>query len=66
MKRMEEIDVTATPLHHRSDTNSVFEASRCELPNMDEWYSKFVHIPCGWWVDDASREKIVETIKKGW
>jgi len=65
-RMMEDIGVTASPLHHRSDTHSVFAASRCDLPNMDDWYSKFVHIPCGWWVDDETREKIVDAIKKGW
>ncbi len=63
---MESIGVVASPLHHRTDTHSVFAASRCELPNMDEWYGKFVHIPCGWWVDEEAREKIADTIKKGW
>ena len=66
MKMMEGIGVTASPLHHRSDTHSVFAESKCELPQMDDWYSKFVHIPCGWWVDEESREMIVDCIKKGW
>lgn len=65
-RMMEEHGIMATQLHHRSDTHSVFAKSRCELPNMDEWYSHFVHIPCGWWVDDEAREKIVEVIRKGW
>lgn len=66
IKLMESIGVTASPLHHRSDTHSVFSDSKCDLPNMDEWYSKYVHIPCGWWVDEETRAKIVQTIKKGW
>ncbi len=66
MKMMEEKGITATPLHHRSDTHSVFAASKCELPNMDYWYSSFVHIPCGWWVDEEAREMIVDSIKRGW
>lgn len=66
IKLMKSIGVTASPLHHRSDTHSVFADSKCELPNMEEWYSKYVHVPCGWWVDGETREKIVSTIKKGW
>ncbi len=66
IKMMEENGITASPLHHRSDTHSVFAESRCELPNMEKWYSEFVHIPCGWWVDEEVREKIVSAIKKGW
>ncbi len=66
IKMMTENGITASPLHHRSDTHSVFAESKCDLPNMEEWYSKFVHIPCGWWVDDNIRNKIVEVIKRGW
>lgn len=66
IKLMESVDITASPLHHRSDTHSVFAVSKCDLPNMEEWYSHFVHIPCGWWVDVETRERIVDTIKKGW
>lgn len=58
--------IMASQLHHRSDTHTVFANSRDDLPNMDKWYQSFVHIPCGWWVDDDMREKIVNTIKKGW
>lgn len=60
------IGVDASPLHHRSDTHSIFTASKCELPHMEEWYNNFVHIPCGWWVDEEARNKIVEAVKKGW
>lgn len=65
-RMMKKIGVTASPLHHRSDTHSVFEDSKCELPNMDEWYKSYVHIPCGWWVDKETRERIVDVVKKGW
>lgn len=66
MKMMEAAGIMATPLHHRSDTHTIFAESKRELPNMEKWYNSFVHIPCGWWVDEETRCKIVETIKKGW
>ena len=66
IKMMEANGVMASPLHHRSDTHSIFQTSKRNLPNMDKWYKEFVHIPCGWWVGDEERERIVETIKKGW
>lgn len=65
-KMMEGKGIMASPLHHRSDTHSVFASSRCELPQLEEWYKSFVHIPCGWWVDKETREKVVEAVKKGW
>ena len=63
---MESNGVTASPLHHRSDTHSIFKESRRELPGMEEWYESFVHIPCGWWLREEERSRIVELIKKGW
>lgn len=66
IKMMELNGVLASPLHHRTDTHSVFNESKCELPNMNKFYSEFVHIPCGWWVTEADREMIVNAIKQGW
>lgn len=66
IKMMESSGVTASPLHHRSDTHSIFKESRRDLPNMEEWYNSFVHIPCGWWVGEEERNRIIELIKKGW
>lgn len=66
IRMMEAAGITASPLHHRSDTHSIFADSRRELPGMEEWYANFVHIPCGWWVTDEDRERIVSLIKQGW
>lgn len=65
-KMMEEKGIAATPFHHRNDTHSFLDYAKCQLPNMDKWYSSFVHIPCGWWLSKEDREYIVETIKRGW
>lgn len=66
MKMMESEGIMASPLHHRSDTHSIFKDSKRELPDMEKWYNSFVHIPCGWWVSTEDRERIVDVIKKGW
>ena len=66
IKAMESAGILASPLHHRSDTHSIFKESKRELPNMDRWYREFVHIPCGWWITEEVRTQIVEAIKKGW
>ena len=66
IRMMTDAGITASQLHHRSDTHSVFAESKCELPGLDEFYDNFVHIPCGWWVDDAERGRIADCIKKGW
>lgn len=65
-KKLEEAGITASQLHHRSDTHSIFAESKRGLPNMEYWDKHFVHIPCGWWVSNEDRERIVEVIKHGW
>lgn len=65
-RMMESNGILASQLHHRSDTHSIFKESHRELPQMEEWYKSFVHIPCGWWVDDETRQKIGDTIRNGW
>ena len=53
-------------VHRRNDLHSVFAQSRCELPGLDQFCGRMLHIPCGWWLDTADRERIVDVIKKGW
>lgn len=52
--------------HRRNDWHSVFSESKCELPGLDAFYSRMLHIPCGWWLSAADRERIVDVIRSGW
>jgi len=52
--------------HRRNDLHSVFAESRRDLPGLDGFYARMLHIPCGWWVGDAEREHIAETLRRGW
>ncbi len=52
--------------HRRNDLHSVFASSRCDLPGLDAFYSRMLHIPCGWWVTDEIRQRMVDVIKGGW
>ena len=58
--------IESSQLHKRNDLHTVFAASRCELPGLDEFYRNMVHIPCGWWIDAARRDYIVDVIRRGW
>jgi dTDP-4-amino-4,6-dideoxygalactose transaminase len=66
IKMMGENGVTASELHFRNDRHSIFAESKTALPQLDEFYKKMVHIPCGWWLGKEDRHKIVEQIKRGW
>lgn len=52
--------------HKRNDLHSVFASSRRELPGLDSFYPRMLHIPCGWWVSNEDREFIADTIRRGW
>ena len=64
VKMLESNEIMASPLHHRNDTHSLFSTSRRILPGLEDFYGKLVHIPCGWWVTEKDRLKIVDCIKK--
>ena len=65
-RRLTEHGIGNSQAHRRNDLHSVFVASRRELPGLDSFYSRMLHIPCGWWVSDEDREFIVDTIRRGW
>jgi len=66
MRRLTGCGIATSLAHRRNDLHSVFAESRCELPGLDAFFSRMVHIPCGWWVGDADREFIAATIREGW
>lgn len=65
-RRLAEAGIAASTVHKRNDHHSVFAASRAPLPGLDSFAARMLHLPCGWWVDDAARSRIVDTIRRGW
>ena len=65
-RRLTELGIGNSLAHKRNDRHSVFAASRCELPGLDRFYDSMLHIPCGWWVGDAERERIAGALRQGW
>lgn len=66
IKKLSENGIMASELHKRNDLHDYLNDFNCKLPELDRFYSKLVHIPCGWWVSTEDREKIVNVIKEGW
>lgn len=65
-RRLEAHGIASSTVHRRNDLHSVFAPSRKPLPALDRFYSRVLHIPCGWWVGDEEREFIASTIRGGW
>lgn len=64
--KLAENEIMASELHKRNDLHDYLNDYDCNLPVLDKFYTKLVHIPCGWWVSNEDRQKIVDVIKSGW
>ncbi|KWR90161.1 DegT/DnrJ/EryC1/StrS family aminotransferase [Cupriavidus sp. IDO] len=64
-KALNAAGIAASKLHRPNSLHSIFAASRRELPGLEAFYKRLLHIPCGWWVSDEDRERIVDAIRKG-
>jgi dTDP-4-amino-4,6-dideoxygalactose transaminase len=59
------IGVSASKLHRPNHYHSIFAPMRRSMPGLDTYYRRLTHIPCGWWVSDEDRERIVDALRKG-
>jgi dTDP-4-amino-4,6-dideoxygalactose transaminase len=64
--KLKENGIMASELHKRNDHHSLLNDFPTELPNLNKFYERLVHIPCGWWVKKEDRERIVNIISSGW
>lgn len=56
----------ASELHKRNDHHDYLNDYPTVLTNLDIFYEKMVHIPCGWWVSKEDLDKMINLIRKGW
>ncbi|WP_445720473.1 DegT/DnrJ/EryC1/StrS family aminotransferase [Flavobacterium sp.] len=66
IKMMAENGFMASELHKRNDWHTFLNDFPVDLPNLDRFYSRLVHIPCGWWVTIDDCDTMIDLIKKGW
>jgi dTDP-4-amino-4,6-dideoxygalactose transaminase len=64
-RRLVEAGVSASKLHRPNHLHSVFAPMRRQMPGLDTYYRRLIHIPCGWWVTDEDRVRIVDLLSKG-
>jgi perosamine synthetase len=59
------IGVAGSKLHRPNHLHSVFAAMRRPMPGLDSYYRRLTHLPCGWWVSDDDRDRIVTALSRG-
>lgn len=64
IERLAQAGIAAAQIHVRNDIYSMFNAERRPLPNTDWFDARELSLPCGWWVDPAEQDRIIETLKK--
>jgi dTDP-4-amino-4,6-dideoxygalactose transaminase len=62
-KALNAAGVAASKLHKPNNFHSIFRDSAKALPGLNAFYKRLLHIPCGWWVGDEERERIVDIIR---
>ncbi|MBI3446835.1 MAG: DegT/DnrJ/EryC1/StrS family aminotransferase [Magnetospirillum sp.] len=60
--RLEAAGVASGVVHRRNDLHPVFAAARRPLPGLDRFSARHIHLPCGWWVGEAERARIIEAV----
>jgi len=58
--------IGAQRLHLRNDGYSCFGGGASQLPGVTAFDAQNLSIPCGWWVGNEERERIVECLRSGW
>ncbi|MBI1891055.1 MAG: aminotransferase class V-fold PLP-dependent enzyme [Burkholderiales bacterium] len=53
-------------LHTRNDVYSCYGTAKPSLPGVDCFDAENLSIPCGWWVSDEDRARIVDCLRSGW
>ena len=66
IKMMADNGFMASEIHKRNDMHTYLNDYPAEMPNLDKFYSRLVHIPCGWWVTLEDCDNMIDAIKKGW
>lgn len=66
IQKMSDNGIMASELHKRNDSHTYLNDFNETLSNMDKFYNKMVHIPCGWWVTKDDCDKMIKLIKNGW
>jgi perosamine synthetase len=62
MQHMENLGISCGRVHRRNDEHPIFSKYQEYLPGLDSFYDRMLHIPCGWWLTDQDRERIVTAI----
>ena len=59
---MKNSNIEVSLVHARNDIQPVFSESKCDLPGLEQFWSKQVCIPVGWWLEDRDIDYIINKV----
>jgi perosamine synthetase len=59
---MNALGVDCSQVHARNDGKSIFARWRRHLPGVDYFSARQVNIPCGFWVGEQERKRIISAV----
>ncbi len=62
-KKLIDAGVASSITHTRNDSYSLFGNSDTTLPGLDDFGSRMLNIPCGWWVSQEDLDYILVTLR---
>jgi dTDP-4-amino-4,6-dideoxygalactose transaminase len=66
IRKLNSHGIGAQRLHLRNDQFSCFKGVGELLPGVERFDQENLSIPCGWWVSQDDRERIVKCLMEGW
>jgi hypothetical protein len=66
MRKMAGAGIAVRRVQERNVQHSCFAELGTELPGLEATGDLMICIPVGWWVTEADRAHIVDTIRAGW
>jgi perosamine synthetase len=66
LRKLRQNGIYASKVHMRNDSYSCFGVGPTELEGVAQFEREQLSIPCGWWVSEEDRGRILETIRSGW
>jgi perosamine synthetase len=62
VRHMQRAGITVSKVHARNDKHTIFKEFRADLPGVDEFVSRQMCIPVGWWLTSQDVDRIIRAV----
>lgn len=62
LKLFKKAGLSVSKIHHLTNHYSCFDSREVDLPDSDQFFSKVLGLPCGWWLSAEDVDFIISTV----